>query len=391
MGKTTRFFKSLLGFKTTDSPSSSSEPNKQLNRRWSFGKSRRRDSGSVHRRITSKSIDGASFQYRDNSGKNEDSNKRAIALAAATAAVVDAAVAAAQAASEVIRMAGGTVGYGVSDELAAIKIQSCFRAYLARRALRALKALVKLQAVVRGHILRKQTADMMRRFQALIRVQSRACALRSNIACSTTNTSSHFHHHNSSKSYDQGITGQERMFLDGSIHHENGKIIETDTRESFRRRRLFQPNQISFRQHVTSRQTTSRRSSLQQTSSSCPCAFCEVKSLDDSKGRGVSTPVKSEGSRSCVSSISNHPNYMANTESSRAKTRSLSAPRLRPQVEVSNTIKRVSGYKYGSGMQQVPTRYDSFAKAYSGSARFDQHGMPVYDMGENEVCVGYWN
>ncbi|KAL8240724.1 hypothetical protein R6Q59_014079 [Mikania micrantha] len=60
---------------------------------------------------------------------------------------------------------------------AASKVQAAFRGYLARRAFRALKGIIRLQALVRGHLVRRQavvTLSCMRaviEFQALVRGQ----------------------------------------------------------------------------------------------------------------------------------------------------------------------------------------------------------------------------
>lgn len=68
------------------------------------------------------------------------------------------------------------------EDQAAIVIQSAFRSFLARRALRALKGLVRLQALVRGHAVRKQAAETLQCMQSLVKAQARVRARQVRIA-----------------------------------------------------------------------------------------------------------------------------------------------------------------------------------------------------------------
>ncbi|XP_010927902.2 protein IQ-DOMAIN 13 [Elaeis guineensis] len=57
-------------------------------------------------------------------------------------------------------------------QMSAIKIQAAYRSHLARRSYRALRGLMRLQDVMRGHSVKHQTMNAMKCMQMLVRVQS---------------------------------------------------------------------------------------------------------------------------------------------------------------------------------------------------------------------------
>ncbi|KHG04847.1 Protein IQ-DOMAIN 31 -like protein [Gossypium arboreum] len=350
--------------------------------------------------------------------------------------------------------------YWAGKELAAVKIQSTFRGYLARRALRALKGLVKLQALVRGHIERKKTAEWLRRMQVFLQTQARARAGRAQISESSriSSKSSHYLHPGpptpenfehavqpKSTKYEQSsmlkrngsrLSGRTRdnyeqmhpgwytsdHWIDDQswdqrghstrIGHtddeKNDKILEVDIgkpRFTSKRRNLFHSTHLALNSDLYGCSFTNSRDSHQ----TAPTPLSEVQSLNllkfpheveespfctadnspdfhsaSSKGgssmRSPFTPAKSDGSRSYLSGYSDHPNYMAFTESSRAKVRSLSAPKQRPQHDRSSSIKRYSIHGFGelkSGTLKSALHANFANKAYPGSGRLDRLGMPV--------------
>ncbi|KAK3027545.1 hypothetical protein RJ639_042314 [Escallonia herrerae] len=460
MGKASKWFRGLLGLKKPDhapsQPSAKPPSSKPPKRRWSFMKPHKEKEHRTPydgRRGPPENVQSSDDSYVDEDA-GVDPNKHAIAVAAATAAVAEAAVAAAQAAAAVVRLtsSGRSVpnatvyrGFGIREEWAAVKIQSYFRAYLSRRALRALKALVRLQALVRGHIIRKQTADMLRRMHALLRAQSRARAGRAQLSDSpqSSSISSQFshpgpatpekfehpirarnrtHEHSSmlkrsgSKSNGAIFMYREKALLDRRMDDEKSdKILEIDTGKP-----QFAPKRALASDQNSQSFTTSKDSTVYQavpSPSSCEVqllsplkltqdvedtAFCTGDSSPQfycasSKGgsmRGAFTPTQSDGSRSYLSGYSDYPNYMSFTESSKAKMRSLSAPRQRTHFERSSTTKRYSVHGYAdlpSGTQRISSLHANFtSKAYPGSGHLDRLGMPIGGDGVG-FSGGHWN
>ncbi|KAL6551544.1 hypothetical protein OROGR_007698 [Orobanche gracilis] len=64
------------------------------------------------------------------------------------------------------------------QEQAAAKVQAAFRSYLARRAFRALKGIIRLQALIRGHLVRRQAVVTLRCMQAILKFQALARGLK---------------------------------------------------------------------------------------------------------------------------------------------------------------------------------------------------------------------
>ncbi|MQL68865.1 hypothetical protein Taro_001154 [Colocasia esculenta] len=143
--------------------------------------------------------------------------RHAIAVAVATAAAAEAAVATAQAAVEVARLTRPSSSF-VREHCAAVVIQTAFRGYLARRALRALRGLVKLQALVRGHNVRKQANMTLRCMQALVRVQARVRDQRIRLAQEGCGSKSSFSSETNlwEPGYLQEISDRRSMSRDGS-------------------------------------------------------------------------------------------------------------------------------------------------------------------------------
>ncbi|KAL6335717.1 hypothetical protein AAG906_039480 [Vitis piasezkii] len=346
MGRATRWLRGLLGMKKDkEQVENSTAGDRKEKKRWSFAKP-----GGILgvgqnpvNFPANNPVDSAWLRSYISETEKEQ-NKHAIAAVA------------------VVRLTShgrGTLFGGGRDRGAATKIQTVFRGYLARKAHRALKGLVKLQALVRGFLVRKRAAATLHSMQALIRAQAAVRSQRTLRARNKENrfppemrprrsierfeeTRSEFHSKRMSTSFETSVNAFD----------ESPKIVEIDT---------FKPKSRSRRMMNTSTSDSGEDPPYQTLSSPLPCPVPARLSIPDCRNfqdfewcftgdecrfstaqstprlantsRAVApvTPAKSVCGDSFFRPYSNFPNYMANTQSFKAKLRSHSAPKQRPE------------------------------------------------------------
>ncbi|XP_024971644.1 protein IQ-DOMAIN 14-like [Cynara cardunculus var. scolymus] len=401
MGKATRWFRGLLGMKDKENVDNLNSGDRREKKRWSFAKPLKESQvpapapamGHINPSV---SASNAVWLRSYMSETQKEQNKHAIAVAAATAAAADAAVAAAQAAVAVVRLTNngrGTLYGGGTERWAAVKIQTVFRAHLARKALRALKGLVKLQALVRGFLVRKRAAATLHSMQALIRAQA---AIRSERARRSFTKDHEIRHRKSIGRFDIERTEFHSKRLSAyesstNCYDESPKIVEIDTyRPHSRSRRI---NTCTSDSGEESQCHCNNNNNMPSPLANPACiSIPEFNHLQDfewgyvgdeykfsntaqstprfmnsNRSNAPATPAKSVCGDGFFRPYSNHPSYMASTQSSKAKLRSHSAPKQRPEPgpkkrlslnEIVASRYSLSGLKMQKSCSQVQAAYD---------------------------------
>ncbi|PUZ38984.1 hypothetical protein GQ55_9G241000 [Panicum hallii var. hallii] len=287
-------------------------------------------------------IAGVSVSGREPDGL--DQSNHAVVLAVAAAGAADAAVmAAAEAAADVARLAAeeesDVSAICAVEEAAAARIQATFRGYLARKALCALRGLVKLQALIRGQLVRRQATATLRRMQALVDAQSRLRAQRArmvdadHVAAAAYQRRSPQHPRRRS-SYEMDRSGEEHV-----------KIVEVDVGDPARRGRsscsaaATESRERRFAEYYCYGGGGGGGGQCSPAPSSAAFGvelspqhaysghFDDAFAFADHAAAAGSSPYVSP--YDACDGYGAVPSYMANTESSRAKARSQSAPRQR--------------------------------------------------------------
>ncbi|CDP13851.1 unnamed protein product [Coffea canephora] len=253
------------------------------------------------------------------------------------------------------------------QHLAAIKIQSAFRGYLARKALRALKGLVRLQAIIRGWAVRRQAINTLKCLQSIVNIQSEFRAKR----CDMVKTTQHNQENQVQDMTEKDIridTNSQRRWDDSTLSRDEANASSMNKRVASIRRERIKEYWLNHRRSTESEQSKqnvkqrywleqwmdsqlAKREDLRNIGTAFPV---NAKAKEELAGRrlrlriqkqyqieGLDSPLnvprrsfhrrqRSNGDEGSFVGSPSVPTYMAATESAKAKVRSMSSPRLRP-------------------------------------------------------------
>ncbi|KAK3409108.1 protein IQ-DOMAIN 14 isoform X1 [Eucalyptus grandis] len=357
---------------------------KERRRKWVFERLQVKSLPPIAAPPPPKTVDDAEEQVQ---------SKHALSVALAAAAAAEAAAAAAQVAAEVAKLTSNPQpsshqckkevdepsvaiihqdtthithqNESKSQELPAIRIQAAFRGFLARKALRALKGIVRLQAIIRGCAVRRQAMTTLKRLQSIVDIHSQVCATRSHNVQRTLHCDencqikyiSYMVDKNSQRRWDDSLLSKkdaEALFLskkEAALKRERIKGYSFNHRKSAESEHRKPSGRWRYwlEQWVDTQLAKSKEfEDLDPVLTSHPKPNDEDKRQFKPKSSPKKQQIEPLDSPQCAprryprhkkqSSMGDDnfqspraiPTYMATTESAKAKARSLSSPKLRP-------------------------------------------------------------
>ncbi|GAY41216.1 hypothetical protein CUMW_057750 [Citrus unshiu] len=339
------FFRRLFGAKKAGTHSSSKEK-----RRWSFtSRSSSKQTTPSQSQSQPQSLPQATKPDASYEA-NLDANKHAIAVAAATAAVAEAALAAAHAAAEVVRLTStGGRGAGVAappgahvrwqHELAAVRIQCAFRGYLRCGSSSNFGDITDLDKGRLG------SNWLDRWMEENVWNGHRVSQLKSGPPADDEKSDKilevdTWKPHLNPRQHNRVIRSSPHG---SALDYNNHSYMTIDSPSKLSVKNMnpipsVSPGEVLSLSSL--KVPVGKSDAALRTADNSPQVSSASYRPGSSARRGPFTPTRSEYSWGYFSGCIGHPNYMANTESSRAKVRSLSAPRQRLELERYGSTKR---------------------------------------------------
>ncbi|CAH8320403.1 unnamed protein product [Eruca vesicaria subsp. sativa] len=307
------------------------------------------------------------------------------------------------------------------EVLAATRIQTAFRGHLARKALRALKGIVKLQAYIRGRAVRRQAMTTLKCLQSVVNIQSQVYGKRSQIpprASHRDNEESNTFHMFTENTLKVDTNGQKR-WDDSLLTKEEARAVVMSKREAALRRERIKEYAVTHRKSAESyqkRSNTKWKYWLDEWVDTQRTKSKELEDLDLSsrlklkedtlnKTPRNSSPRRLSNNHRRQASISEEepqnsvaavtvttPTYMVATESAKAKSRSLSSPRIRPR-SFDTQSESYSPYKNklcltSSVMSEAPSKVRVGNSNNSRASAYQQRspGLRGFNIGPLKSC-----